>query len=1047
MGTRAQELRLALCMRGGVSLAVWMGGACREIAALRAARSQARVDEPADKCDVVQKKIYEFLLKRCGYETVTVDILTGTSAGGLNGVLFATHLMYGTPFDSRIRDIWLRLGDLEGLTREPDTKEADSLLLGTKGFYTKVYDQLCRLMPKSEAERKARRPRLLRLILTATRLHPRNEYLRTSIGSSMLVNWSRANLVFRHRDSGTTDTFTDFPEAPDDREQALSRLAYAARTTSSFPVAFEPAQVEVVRKTGSTAHNFHGLTSETCLPDFGEGSDVQLMDGGVLDNVPLAWAIRAIADAPAHQVVDRWLLYLEPVPALPPEKPKAQKRSLARLAGVISALVKAKAGSESLLEDATELREAWTTAQKLRGTTAGIPGDPWYATLPVMDRAAYASAVTAVEADRLARLIEDPISLVGPDPLPIPDTSKFAGEERWPLLTALRGTVDPSLVDTGTSFRSLSAAARAVALALDWIQAAEARLDTSLPDFEEPRKKLYEARFACEVLVASRDRLLLRTGATTLTDVDEWVKLADRWLRAFVESKGGLDDFAVDRLAAIAELACGDDDLTGDPAASSEPLTAIISDRVAEQCVNIRKALLNAGAEPVPGFRALTEASTKEAMVHVLDHAELVLGPLRPDPLAEPTRIRLHTINAAADSAIFPGLPDDRKERVNTKLSGNTLMNFASFLSARWRLNDWTWGRMDAATALVDVVAESGGFDDTGLSTELENLHTELVAVDPRLKALIGDTPPVVGPSRDQVTRLLKQWLQWNIVLQEVPLLTTLQEKNADGNPLPQLDKDAETKPITPEQARVLCQVGEESVADLLTRTSLRRTAMRLGLVAWRAVQPAGNVWARAVRGFCALLKPLVLPPILIGLLAPVPSMVAAALSWITLTVATNAPFSRPGHVLVALGAVVASSGAVLRWWPKKKAGTALLALLRGLLTAGVAAAGAYLWLRFGVELNGLTWLRPLVVVVLTGVAVTTSLWSVTGRLRSLVIGAASGFFAGAVIFWWPQPLGGSGATLALYGALAVETVLLTRWFPKASAEGADGNDRAEPNE
>ena len=37
------ELRLALAIRGGVSLAVWMGGACSEIATLRAS---APPDEP-----------------------------------------------------------------------------------------------------------------------------------------------------------------------------------------------------------------------------------------------------------------------------------------------------------------------------------------------------------------------------------------------------------------------------------------------------------------------------------------------------------------------------------------------------------------------------------------------------------------------------------------------------------------------------------------------------------------------------------------------------------------------------------------------------------------------------------------------------------------------------------------------------------------------------------------------------------------------------------------------------------------------------------------
>lgn len=1016
-------------MRGGVSLAVWMAGACREIAALRASRSE----EPKGKCDTVQKKIYEFLLKRSGYDTVTIDILTGTSAGGLNGVLFASHLMYGTPFDQEIRDIWLKLGDLEGLTREPYAETPDSLLQGTEGFYDKVYRQLQKLMPKEEKDRKIRRPRLLRLILTATRLYPRNEYLRTSIGTPMLVNWSRAHMVFRHQESGTTSTFTDFPDQADDCDQALSRLAYAARTTSSFPIAFEPAEIDVVENSDSGRQNFYGLISETCLPDSGSGSTtcVQLMDGGILDNVPLAWAIRAIAGASASQPVDRWLLYLEPVPGTLPPPPVEGERSLARLAGVVRALVQAKASSESLLEDATALREAWTTAQKLHGTTSGIPGDPYWNGLPTVDRTRYASAVACVEVDRLARLIEDPISLVGPDPLPIPNTSRFAGVEPWPLLTALRGTVNPSLVDDGESFRSPAAGARAVVLALDWVRAAEAGLDKPIAAIEEARENLYEARFACEVLLASRDRLLLRTGSPTQASVLDWVRTADRWLRNIIDRNGGLPDFAVDRLAAIAEVA-NSGELVGEPPTDAEPFTEIIWSHVATRCIEIRDALIGAGATITPGFMALAEAPDEDAVMAVLKHAELVLGPLRPDPLAESTRIHLHTINAAADNTIFPLLPTDTKARVNAKLSGNTLMNFASFLSARWRLNDWTWGRMDAASALVDVVAERGGFDSPGLRRELRNLRTELVSVDPRLEELLEKLPPVGVFNADAASRKIKQWLQWNIALQELPRLKQLQDERADGNPLPKPARNEGTARITKADARLLCEVGHESVADLLTRSSLRRTAMRLGLVAWRAVQPAGNAWARVVRLVCAVVKPLVLPPILVGFLAPLPSMAAAALGWITLTVATNDWFSWPGHLLVASGAVVASGCAVVRWWPKRKSlWQTTLAVLRGLLTAGVAALGVYLWLEYGAGYGQVMLLRPLLVVVLTVVAVVTSLWSVT-KGRSLVIGMESGLVAGLVILPFEQPFSGGWAVLALYGALAVETVLLTYWFPEA---------------
>ncbi len=158
----------------------------------------------------------------------------------------------------------------------------------------------------------------------------------------------------------------------------------------------------------------------------------------------------------------------------------------------------------------------------------------------------------------------------------------------------------------------------------------------------------------------------------------------------------------------------------------------------------------------------------------------------------------------------------------------------------------------------------------------------------------------------------------------------------------------------------------------------------------------------------------------------------AAALSWITLTVATDEWFSLPGHLLVLAGAGVAAACAVGRWWPNRKILSATSsALLRGLGTAVVATGGAFLWLH---NKGDLAWSRPLVVVVLTAVAVVTSLWSVTGPGRSVVTGMASGLLAGIVVCAFPQPLCGVGAVLALYGALVVETVLLTWWFPRASS-------------
>src|SRR3954452_17093848 len=65
-------LRLALGMRGGVSLAVWIGGAASELDALRAA-----AHDPSSSA--------AGLLALGGYTGVQIDVLSGGRAGGADG--------------------------------------------------------------------------------------------------------------------------------------------------------------------------------------------------------------------------------------------------------------------------------------------------------------------------------------------------------------------------------------------------------------------------------------------------------------------------------------------------------------------------------------------------------------------------------------------------------------------------------------------------------------------------------------------------------------------------------------------------------------------------------------------------------------------------------------------------------------------------------------------------------------------------------------------------------------------------------------------------
>ncbi|MEM9714599.1 MAG: hypothetical protein AAGA17_20420, partial [Actinomycetota bacterium] len=71
-GAPRSELRLALALRGGVSLAVWIGGACAEIDQLCRASDEGG--------------LWSRALELSGHDRVVVDVLAGASAGGLNGV-------------------------------------------------------------------------------------------------------------------------------------------------------------------------------------------------------------------------------------------------------------------------------------------------------------------------------------------------------------------------------------------------------------------------------------------------------------------------------------------------------------------------------------------------------------------------------------------------------------------------------------------------------------------------------------------------------------------------------------------------------------------------------------------------------------------------------------------------------------------------------------------------------------------------------------------------------------------------------------------------
>ena len=114
-----EELRIALSLRGGVSLAVWIGGALAELDHLAHAK-----DAVPQRVVAPTSIIYDQLLDLTGFDRVLIDVITGASAGGLNGVIYAASQIYGFAFDTML-DVWIELGDIEKLTRPPVGRYVD----------------------------------------------------------------------------------------------------------------------------------------------------------------------------------------------------------------------------------------------------------------------------------------------------------------------------------------------------------------------------------------------------------------------------------------------------------------------------------------------------------------------------------------------------------------------------------------------------------------------------------------------------------------------------------------------------------------------------------------------------------------------------------------------------------------------------------------------------------------------------------------------------------------------------------------------------------
>ena len=369
---KEKELRLALVLFGGVSLAVYQHGINRELLNLaRASRAYHRVEGPAAKqapghvypagagADAWTAEVYFDLLKRLGRMVdlrVLVDVISGASAGAINGIALARALAHDLSL-APVTRLWLERADMQRLIApearagkwdkwyfrpllrpllawarregmletqpDPETLERALAFVRSRWFSApldgallsaELLDGLLAMETGSVAAGSLLPSgTCLSLAVTVTDFRGIERALFTHDPPLLREREHRHLLRFacEHRRTGELDSDFGLDNAPS--------LAFAARASASYPGAFPPARLAEMDAllaarglTWSTRERFLARNFAHYRASGMNPAEVVLLDGSVLDNKPILAAVGYIRVHRAFREVDRRLIFIDP---------------------------------------------------------------------------------------------------------------------------------------------------------------------------------------------------------------------------------------------------------------------------------------------------------------------------------------------------------------------------------------------------------------------------------------------------------------------------------------------------------------------------------------------------------------------------------------------------------------------------------------------------------------------------------------------------------------------------------------------------------------
>ena len=348
-----REMQLGLVVYGGISLAIYTHGVCQEF--YHAVRGRG---------------IYK-LVKALTDADLVVDLISGSSAGGVNGILLGYAIANSTDRQmvdySMFARIWRNSGDLLKLLQKPNLfKSQVEGSIANGDFYQR---ELLATLVSSIEHKRSRSPQEwfsptqeLDLAIAGTDYIGKVDRAIAENRLNLKSKNHRALFRIEHR-LGRKEPFNphyqdpELPRTPTDTYQAVVKLC---QITAGTPVIFPLVEVDLEDRLNLVDRQLvrWGKLTRHYSPDLQTSTNkLYFLDGGLLDNTPLTCLMKAAYYRLPTRQGRRKLFYVDPNPEHLNDRLQLSGKKQSRMGQILQAAALSIPIHQSITNDLRTIHE------------------------------------------------------------------------------------------------------------------------------------------------------------------------------------------------------------------------------------------------------------------------------------------------------------------------------------------------------------------------------------------------------------------------------------------------------------------------------------------------------------------------------------------------------------------------------------------------------------------------------------------------------------------------------------------------------------------